>query len=421
MVFACISNSPKNCVNSGHLTAGQENVAFWKMVNGSPSTDSYNGSLVVDGVSSFPFCYVSQTSGYQWIQIDLIWLYRVDTVRVLGKLERNVLMVNLKESYYKTNVSCSNLTSQVTSVSVTFQCPNATEHATRYISIDQSNSSDVNMTICEAVVEGHYAEVLAKRTNLLLFKNATMSSSYFGYNLITKSNYSLKADYLVDGNRDPNIYHGHCAHSNEQGFAQNWMQVDMQDDRYIDYVALISRDTFTASVSSRTSNFIIGLTDISALDAIPVRGRYPLCNRYPGNVPIASRVTLQCNANLPAYRYVILQQAIGAGNGYFAVCELEAYEPQEEMVLPHKQRIWTLAKSLKLLNNTFMEFSAVKPAFCVGQCIQLGEFGCDSFNFNYQLKICQLNSHRNGFPLVNLVSSRTWTFWNATYHYVGNL
>ena len=81
------------------------------------------------------------------------------------------------------------------------------------------------------------------------------------------------------------------------------------------------------SVALRLSNFIIGLMTNNASSVPPVRGEYPLCATYPGNVPIAARITLQCNANLPAYRYIIAHQAVGAYDGYFAFCELEAYEP----------------------------------------------------------------------------------------------
>ncbi|ESN95486.1 hypothetical protein HELRODRAFT_179256 [Helobdella robusta] len=162
-----------------------------------------SGFLAIDGQLSPPYCFVSQTSCYQWLQIDLIWLYRVDVVQIVEKFTTNEFNVQLMASSMKTNASCKNMTSQLNNINVTFQCPNATEHAS--------------------------------------------SSSYVP----------------------------------------------------------------------------------------PTKGGYPLCARYPGVVPVASRVTLQCNANLPAYRYIIVHQAFGAGNGYLAVCELEAYEPQ--MKFPNKR------------------------------------------------------------------------------------
>ncbi|ESN95545.1 hypothetical protein HELRODRAFT_179321 [Helobdella robusta] len=232
-----------------------------------------------------------------------------------------------------------------------------------------------------------------------------MSSAYSFVNSLTIVKFFAVAALTVDGIRDPTFFHGHCAHTNERDFAKNWVQVDMGKDRYVDYIALVSRDVEVLCIicAQRLTNFTIGLTSTSATVVSPVRDQYPMCGRYRGNVPIATRVTLQCNANLPAYRYIIVHQAVGAYNGYLGFCELEAYEPLAQMIFPFKQ------------------FPAVRLAFCVGRCMQLGEVECDSFNFNQQLGVCQLNRHRNGYQIGELLPNVRWEFWNVNYHYIGNI
>ncbi|ESN95470.1 hypothetical protein HELRODRAFT_179239 [Helobdella robusta] len=317
-----------------HTKAQTNYLALGRMANQSSFEKSFNGFLTIDGNYNAPFCFVSLTSAYQWLKLDLIWLHRVDLVLVFGKLPANVFDVKLsKRAWELQNISCNNLTSQLNKTNVTFQCPNGTG---RYISVEQGESSTVKMNICEVVLEGQYADAVPKRRNLLLNGNANMSSVYQIINDLTSASILASAAFLVDGSMDSNVYHGHCAHTNEAGFLQNWMQVDMGSDHFVDYVALASRSTTDNNVVLRLSNFTIGLTSQSAIDVPPIRGKYPLCARYPGDVPVASRVTLQCNANLPAYRYIIAQQAVNAGEGYFAACELEAYEPQT--MFPNKRK-----------------------------------------------------------------------------------
>ncbi|ESN97977.1 hypothetical protein HELRODRAFT_177648 [Helobdella robusta] len=242
-----------------------------------------------------------------------------------------------------------------------------------------------------------------------------MNSTYKKQNTLTLREFDMSAGLMVDGVRDPTPRHGHCAHTNQSLTDPNWIQVDMEREYQVDYVALLSRDTISEYVRLRLSNFIIGLTSSSAAVEPPIRGQYPLCATYPGDVPVASRVILQCNANLPAYRYIIAHQAAGASDGYFSVCELEAYE-----ALLATEKMWTSKNNQQLLNYIFMEFEADRPSLCVGQCMKVGAYNCDSFNFNYLLRICQLNQHRNGFLIGNLVTEPGWTFWNATYAHIGS-
>ena len=47
------------------------------------------------------------------------------------------------------------------------------------------------------------------------------------------------ADKAVDGNADPNVYHGHCSHTDDSTpGSPNWLVVDLQDLYYVKFVVL---------------------------------------------------------------------------------------------------------------------------------------------------------------------------------------
>ena len=71
-----------------------------------------------------------------------------------------------------------------------------------------------------------------------------------------------------------------------------------------------------------------------------VRGNYPLCGQYRGKVAEGRRVTMKCNANLPAYRYFIIQQPYGTYDGYFGACEIEAYPASINPGEANKNSFW---------------------------------------------------------------------------------
>ncbi|ESN95490.1 hypothetical protein HELRODRAFT_179260 [Helobdella robusta] len=396
-----------------YLAVGQENVALGKIVRESSFSSPYTGFLVVDGLLSPPYCFTSQTSGYQWVQIDLIWLFHVNLIDVYGKQLTKVVNIRLTNENLVTLVSCNNLTSQLNSPNVTFQCPNTGKYSSRYISIDQSSNAVDTLSICEVVVDGQFADVSIRKANLVLKKMSLSSSEYPATNSLTLKAFKMISTFMVDGVRDTTPLHGHCVQTSEVGTSPNWIQADMDGNHHIDYIAFTNRDTPLDFVLVRSTNFIIGLTPYNASDVAPVRGQYPLCNTYPGAVPRNRRVTLQCNANLPAYRYVIVQQAYGISDGHLTVCELEVYEPSSF------SKVWISRQDHQLVGYTFLEFPALRPMSCIVQCIKLGLYQCDSINFNKQLNVCQLNSHRNGFQIGNFASNKNWTFWNATYYYPG--
>jgi len=57
----------------------------------------------------------------------------------------------------------------------------------------------------------------------------------------------------------------------------------------------------------RSNNFIVGLTNVSPNISRPTLWNYTLCGQYPGAVPAGATVSLNCQDNLPPFRYVIVQ------------------------------------------------------------------------------------------------------------------
>ena len=80
------------------------------------------------------------------------------------------------------------------------------------------------------------------------------------------------------------------------------------------YIAWFSKET-------RLHYFLVGVTN-SAAD--PVRGTYPLCGRFPSTVAPGATVTLNCDPDISAGQYVIIQQP-SDGQGWLTLCEVEVY------------------------------------------------------------------------------------------------
>jgi len=74
-------------------------------------------------------------------------------------------------------------------------------------------------------------------------------------------------------------------------------------------------------VGHKYDNFIVGLTNIRPIVSTVTLWNYDVCGQYPGAVPNAATVSLNCRDCLPPFRYVIVQ--ITALNGHFVACEVE--------------------------------------------------------------------------------------------------
>ena len=95
-------------------------------------------------------------------------------------------------------------------------------------------------------------------------------------------------------------------------------------------VSTLSQLPFTNAVGSlgyRSNNFIVGLTNTDPNVHAPVLWNYTLCGQYPGTVPDAATVSVQCtnayNRGL-RFRYVIVQFPLV--NDSMNFCEIEVFE-----------------------------------------------------------------------------------------------
>ena len=78
-----------------------------------------------------------------------------------------------------------------------------------------------------------------------------------------------------------------------------------------------------AYIGHRYDNFTVGLTNVSPTISTPTLYNYTLCGQYPGAVPNGTTVSLNCQNNLPPFRYVIVQKPLG--DSFFVLCEIEVF------------------------------------------------------------------------------------------------
>ena len=78
---------------------------------------------------------------------------------------------------------------------------------------------------------------------------------------------------------------------------------------------------WSADVGHRSANFIVGLTNVHPLLSTPTLWNYTLCGQYPGAVPLGATVSLYCQADLPPFKYVIVQFPLK--NDAMNFCEVE--------------------------------------------------------------------------------------------------
>jgi len=62
------------------------------------------------------------------------------------------------------------------------------------------------------------------------------------------------------------------------------------------------------------------MTNVSPLISTPTLYNYTLCGQYSGTVPNGTTVSLNCQDNLPPFRYVILQLPL---TNLVVTCEIE--------------------------------------------------------------------------------------------------
>lgn len=91
----------------------------------------------------------------------------------------------------------------------------------------------------------------------------------------------------------------------------------------INKIKLRLNSSFFLLAAPQLSHFIIGFSEDDFISLS--RQNYPLCIRYSDLIKAGTRVILQCNANLLAYRYFVAQQTEEADERFFGMCEVEAY------------------------------------------------------------------------------------------------
>ncbi|ESN95728.1 hypothetical protein HELRODRAFT_179201 [Helobdella robusta] len=233
-----------------------------------------------------------------------------------------------------------------------------------------------------------------KAQNLAFNKTATCSSFFrHPINPVVK--------LLVDGNRNPDFWAGHCFHGGDPAGGPNWAVVDLAGLYYVDVVYMFTRNMFTPPLDY----FLIGLTSSSPGSNI-IRGTYPLCGQYKYKAVASARLTLKCNAKLAPYRYVIAQQPAD-GYGWFSSCEMEVYAAKNL-----NSKIWKGYTNMRLTGNNSLVMTAKYEMICLLKCIP---DKCDSFNFHSTDATCELNKHINGYNLSYLSSSPNWSFFEIQY------
>ena len=78
---------------------------------------------------------------------------------------------------------------------------------------------------------------------------------------------------------------------------------------------------YFAYIAHKYDNFIVGLTNTSPNVSTQTLWNYTLCDQYPGAVPDGTTVSLECQDNLPPFRYVIVQKPLNGS--FFVLCEIE--------------------------------------------------------------------------------------------------
>ena len=84
-----------------------------------------------------------------------------------------------------------------------------------------------------------------------------------------------------------------------------------------------------------SSYFIVGLTDVSPETTAVALYNYDLCAQYPTTVPDAVDIYMECDSNVPARRYLVVQRN---GAAYVTFCEIQVYihrksTPQQQLQL----------------------------------------------------------------------------------------
>ncbi|ESN91176.1 hypothetical protein HELRODRAFT_182148 [Helobdella robusta] len=183
--------------------------------------------------------------------------------------------------------------------------------------------------------------------------------------------------------------------------ARGWLQVDLAAPFNIDYMTVYP----DAAWYSHMDQFISGGSNLLTARQ---KGTYYVCNQCEYNYALAwDTCTTKCSANIPAVRYVVLQQKSDLDTGLSA-CELLVYAAPD----PKKTK-WTRFSNRRLLAASASSFNKSSTVSCLYKCIQLS---CDSVNYNKLLKTCEVLKHPFGVLTGNIPApSPGWDHWKLFY------
>jgi len=155
----------------------------------------------------------------------------------------------------------------------------------------------------------------------LALRKPTYQSTTYNQAMIPQCSSSSNA---VDGNRDPDLFHCSCSHTNASSPDSpnpSWWAVDLQALTSVARVIITNR---ADCCEERLRDFDIGLTDIDPTDKSPdlltVTERSIIAH-YDGFPPGGVPTTIDCD-NTASGRYLfVLMTSID----YLSICEMEVY------------------------------------------------------------------------------------------------
>ncbi|ESN91212.1 hypothetical protein HELRODRAFT_182184 [Helobdella robusta] len=229
------------------------------------------------------------------------------------------------------------------------------------------------------------------KTNIALHKNAT-TDVYYG---------DLDCNgpwHATDGSYDNNRINCYCYFGGGWGLTA-WLMVDLEEEFNIDSITLYTENIYWYKMHQ----FITGGSN----NKTTVRGSYYICNQYEFELTRPSVCPVKCNANIPAVRYVIVQQRKDM-TLHLNACELEIYAAKV-----NSSKLWNKQSDRRLVKWTPYTYNRTSAHLCLINCIQLN---CDSVNYNNLTNACEIFQHPFGYYEGNLPTfAKSWDYWQLFY------
>ncbi|KAL3854240.1 hypothetical protein ACJMK2_013515 [Sinanodonta woodiana] len=127
------------------------------------------------------------------------------------------------------------------------------------------------------------------------------------------------ANLAVDGNRDPNFFHGSCIHTASEPFS--WWAVDLGKVFSITAIKIYNRND--AGADGRFLHLKILVSSPNATMLPAQSPTFHECGNYIGHSSDGNIITIKCPGHTIG-RWVRIQAALGIGE-YFHFCEVEVF------------------------------------------------------------------------------------------------